>query len=142
MENKGSGKEISIGEGLFVRPQSPSEKPHLIGSKCKNCGEVTFPKQPWCANCGGEAEELLLNSRGKLYSFSNVNNPVPEGYKGPIPYGVGSVEVDGVRVMCYITEPDPAKLKIDMDMDLVIESLFVDDEGNDVIGFKFRPVSN
>jgi uncharacterized protein len=140
MEEQASGK-VYIGEGLFVIPQSPSEEPHLIGSKCKNCGEVTFPKQPWCANCGGEAEELVLSSRGKLYSFSNVNNPVPEGYKGPIPYGVGSVEVDGTRIMCYITEPDPAKMKIDMDMELVIESLFVDDDGNDVIGFKFRPVS-
>ena len=116
MEKQSSGKEILVGEGLFVRPQSPSEEPHLIGSKCKNCGEVTFPKQPWCANCGGEARELLLSSKGKLYSFTNVNNPVPEGYKGPIPYGVGVVEVDGVRVMSYITEPDPEKLKINMDM--------------------------
>lgn len=141
MEKKASGKEVLVGEGLFVRPQSPSEEPHLIGSKCKNCGEVTFPKQPWCANCGGDAEELLLSSRGKLYSFTNVNNPVPEGYQGPIPYGVGVVEVDGVRIMSYMTESDPNKLKIGMDMALVVESLFVDDEGNSVIGFKWRPLS-
>ncbi|WP_024333775.1 Zn-ribbon domain-containing OB-fold protein [Desulfotignum balticum] len=141
MEEKSSGKDIYVGDGLFVPPQSPSQEPHLIGSKCNNCGEVTFPKQPWCANCGGDAEELLLSSRGKLYSFSNVNNPVPEGYKGPIPYGVGVVEVDGVRVMSYITEHDPGKLKIGMDMKLVIEPLFVDDEGNNVIGFKWRGLS-
>lgn len=140
MENKDSGKEILVGEGLFVRPNSPSEEPHLIGSKCKNCGEVTFPKQPWCANCGGDAEELLLSPRGKLYSFSNVYNAPPEGYKGPVPYGVGSVEVDGVRVMCNLTEHDPAKLKTGMEMQLVVDSLFVDDDGNKVIGFMFRPV--
>jgi uncharacterized protein len=142
MAEQALNKEILVGEGLFVRPKSPSEEPHLIGSKCTKCGEVTFPKQPWCANCGGEAEELLLSKRGKLFSFSNVNNPVPEGYKGPIPYGVGSVEVDGTRIMCYITEWDPEKLKINMDMELVIEPLFIDDDGNEVIGFKFRPVSN
>jgi uncharacterized OB-fold protein len=51
------------------------------------------------------------------------------------------VEVDGVRVMCNITEPDPAKLRIDMEMELVVGRLFVDDDGNDVIGFQFRPVS-
>ena len=138
MEKKASSKEIYVGEGLFTHPQSPSEAPRLIGSKCKNCGEVTFPKQPWCANCGGDAEELLLSTKGKLFSFTNVNNPVPEGYMGPIPYGVGVVEVDGVRIMSYITEPDPKKLKIGMDMALVIESLFDDDEGNKVIGFKWR----
>jgi len=135
------GKDIYIADNLFTIPKSPSEKPHLYGSKCKTCGEVTFPKQPWCANCGGEAEELLIGPMGKLYSFTNVNNPVPEGYKGPVPFGVGSVAVDGVRVMCYITEPDPSKLKIDMDMELVVEPLFVDDEGNNVVGFKFRPVA-
>lgn len=134
-------KEMLVGEGLFVRPKSPGEEPHLIGSKCKDCGEVTFPKQPWCANCGGECEEMLLSSRGKLYSFSDVNNPVPEGYKGPIPYGVGSVEVDGTRIMSYLTESDMSKLKIGMEMELVIEPLFVQDDGTEVVGFKFRPVS-
>jgi uncharacterized OB-fold protein len=51
------------------------------------------------------------------------------------------IEVDGVRVMCNISEHDPAKLKIGMEMQLEIGSLFVDDDGNDVIGFQFRPVS-
>jgi uncharacterized protein len=143
MEKQASDKEVLVGEGLFIRPKSPSEEPHLLGSKCKKCGEVTFPKQPWCANCGGEGEEIVLSSRGKLYSFSNVNNPPPEGYKGPIPYGVGMVEVpEGVRIMSYLTEWDPEKLKAGMDMALVIEKLFDDDDGNAVIGFKFRPVSN
>ena len=141
MEKHASGKEVLVGEGLFVRPQSPADEPHLIGSKCTSCGEVTFPRQPWCANCGGDAEELLLSPRGKLYSFTNVNNPVPEGYRGPIPYGVGVVEVDGVRIMSYMTESDPAKMKIGMEMALSIESLFKDDEGNEVIGFKWGALS-
>lgn len=51
------------------------------------------------------------------------------------------MEVDGVRVMSYLTESDPEKLKIGMDMALVIESMFVDDDGNDVIGFKWRALS-
>jgi uncharacterized OB-fold protein len=82
MEKQDSTKEVLVGEGLFVRPKSPSEEPHLIGSKCSVCGEVTFPKQPWCANCGGETKELLLSPRGKLYSFSNVHKAHPEGYRG------------------------------------------------------------
>jgi uncharacterized protein len=142
MEKQTSGKEILVGEGLFVRPQSPSEEPKLIGSKCVKCGEVTFPKQPRCANCSSDAtEEILINSRGKLYSFSNVNHPVPEGYKGPIPFGVGMVEVpEGVMIMCYLTESSPEKLRVGMDMALVIEKLFDADDGCAVIGFKYKPV--
>lgn len=137
----GSENEILVGEGLFVRPTSASEEARLMGSKCSNCGEVTFPKQPWCANCGGDAVELSLSTRGKLYSFTNVHNAPPEGYKGPIPYGVGSVEVDGVRIMCNISEPDPSKLSIGMEMELVVDALFVDDDGNRVVGFWFRPAA-
>lgn len=125
---------------MFVRPEAHADEGHLVGSRCTTCGEVTFPKQRWCANCGGEARDLPLSTRGILYSFTNVNNPPPEGYRGPIPYGVGVVEVDGVRIMCNITEHDPDKLRIGMEMELVIDSLFVDDDGNRVIGFMFKPV--
>ncbi|MHB1342829.1 MAG: Zn-ribbon domain-containing OB-fold protein [Thermoleophilia bacterium] len=136
-----SVNEILVGEGLFVRPTSPLGVAHLIGSKCRSCAEVTFPKQPWCANCGGDAVELPLSTRGKLYSFTNVHNAPPEGYKGPIPYGVGSVEVDGVRIMCNISESNPAKLSIGMEMELVVDALFVDDDGNRVVGFWFKPAA-
>jgi uncharacterized OB-fold protein len=86
-------------------------------------------------------EEALLGPKGKLYSFTNVNHAVPEGYKGPIPYGVGIVEFpEGVRIVSYLTEGNPEKLKVGMDMLLVVEKLFEDGEGNEIIGFKFKPV--
>jgi len=137
-----SKKQILVGDGLFTIPSSSSEKPQLIGSKCKVCGEVVFPQQDMCPNCCSEdVKELPLNPNGKLYSFTNVNNPVPGGYKGPIPYGVGTIELpDGVRVTGLLTEYDPKKIKPGMTMELVIEKLFDDDEGNEVIGFRFKPV--
>jgi len=136
------GTQILIEEGLFEVPSSPSGEPHLIGSKCKICGEVVFPRQMGCPNCCSEGtEEILLGPRGKLYTFTNVNHPVPEGYKGPIPYGVGMVDMpEGVRVEAHLTESDPAKLKVGMDMVLVIDKLFEDEEGNEIIGFKFKPL--
>ena len=135
-------KQRLVQEGLFTVPSSPSEKPHLIGSKCNTCGEVVFPKTNICPNCCKETtEELLLGPRGKLYSFTNVNFPGPGGYKGPIPYGIGKIDLtQGSRVMSLLTEHDPDKIKVGMDMELVVEKLFDDEEGNEVIGFKFKPV--
>jgi len=137
-----SEKQILIQEGLFTVPSSPSDHPHLIGSKCNTCGEVVFPKQSGCPNCcGGDVQEILLSPRGKLHTFTNVNHPVPEGYGGPIPYGVGLVELpDGVRVVAYLTESDPQKLRVGMDMILVIDKLFENKEGNEIVGFKFKPM--
>lgn len=138
MQNK---KQIPVQEGLFTLPTSPSEKPHLIGSKCKNCGEVVFPKAATCPACYMDTmEELLLGPRGKLYSFTNVNNKGPGGYRGPIPYGVGKIDVtQGARVLSLVTEHDPNKIKIGMEMELLVEKLYEDEQGNEVIGFKFKP---
>ncbi|MDT3669903.1 MAG: Zn-ribbon domain-containing OB-fold protein [Aromatoleum sp.] len=142
MERQTSVRQIDLGEGLFIRPKSPSQEPHLLGSRCTNCKEVIFPKQRRCANCSSEAiEEIALSPRGKLHSFTNVNYPVPDGYKGPVPYGVGMVELpEGVRVMSHLTESDPNKLFVGMDMALVIDKLFEDEDGTEVIGFKFKPI--
>lgn len=131
-----------VGEGLFVEPRSATATPQLLGSRCPECGEVTFPKQQRCAHCASEAVvETALSPRGTLYSFSNVNYPVPEGYRGPVPYGVGIIELpDGVRIMAHLTESDPARLAVGMDMELVIDRLFTEEDGTEVIGFKFRPV--
>jgi uncharacterized OB-fold protein len=140
-KNKES-KQFLIDEGIFAIPSSPSEEPHLIGSRCKNCGEAAFPKQMGCPNCCSEdVEEILLGPRAKLWSFTNNNYPVPEGYKGPVPYGIGMVDLpEGPRIVAYLTESDPEKLRVGMDLMLVIDKMFDDEEGNEVIGFKFKPL--
>ncbi len=135
-------RSIPVGEHLFTIPSSPTEEPHLIGSRCNVCGEVVFPKQTGCPNCcSDDVEETLLGPEGILFSFTNVNHPVPEGYKGPIPFGVGLIDLpQGARVEAHLTEHNPERLKVGMDMMLIIDKLFDDDEGNEVIGFKFKPV--
>jgi len=136
------GKQILVEENIFTIPSTPAEDPHLIGSKCNNCGEVVFPKQPGCPNCCSEdVEETLLGPKASLFSFTNINHRVPEGYEGPVPYGVGWVDLpEGARIVAYLTESDPEKLKVGMDLMLIIDKLFDDSEGNELIGFKFKPL--
>jgi uncharacterized OB-fold protein len=133
---------ILVDIDLFEIPATASAAPKLIASKCKNCGEITFPKQIGCPNCcRDDVEEVKIGPKAKLFSFTNVNYPVPEGYKGPVPYGVGVVDfAEGARIVTHLTEHDPAKLQIGMDMVLIIDKLFEDEAGNEIIGFKFKPV--
>jgi uncharacterized OB-fold protein len=70
--------------------------------------------------------------------------PAPPPYKPPepfVPYGVGWVELpDGLRILAVFTNCDPDELAIGMEVEMVTEKLREDEEGNEVITYKFQPV--
>jgi uncharacterized OB-fold protein len=111
-----------IAAGLFTWP---AEEPRLIGSRCRDCGVVTFPAQPSCPACTSVAvEERLLGRTGTLYTWTVQGFRPKPPYSGPDefePYGVGYVELPReVRVEARLTTADPARLRIGMPMELVI----------------------
>jgi uncharacterized OB-fold protein len=56
-----------------------------------------------------------------------------------VPYGVGYVELaDEVRVETRLTQT--TDLRTGMEMELVLVPFRVDDDGNEVVTFAFRPV--
>ena len=132
-----------ITEGLFT---GPSDTPRLIGSRCRACGVVTFPRQESCPRCASLAvEERLLARRGTLWSWTIQCFPPKSPPYVPVdpdefePYGVGYVELPGeVRVEARLTEADPARLAIGMPMELVLVRA---PGAGDVVTFAFRPVS-
>jgi uncharacterized protein len=64
----------------------------------------------------------------------------PPGYRGPLPYGFGVVELrEGLRVITRLTENDPARLRPGLAVTLVIEPLFTDDDGAQVLTYAFAP---
>lgn len=137
-----SKKKVPVREGLFVIPSSSNGEPYLIGGKCPSCGEIIFPKPELCPNCQNEnVEEIKLSRRGKIYSVTVVMQQPRPYYKGPVPYALGFVELpEGVRVETLFTDCDPEILEVDMEVELVIEKLYVDDEGSELITYNFRPV--
>jgi uncharacterized OB-fold protein len=142
-ENPSTGKkQILIEEGLFYQPASPGEKPYLIGSKCSLCGNATFPKMQVCPRCAkkGTMTEVHLSGRGKLDTFTIVNAALP-GFKAPSIQAYIRLE-EGPRIWSLITgvEPNEKALKIGMDMELVIEKVREDAQGNEVISYQFKPV--
>jgi len=133
-----------IKEGLFKLPASPSERGCLIGSKCSSCGLVSFPKCVICPACFRDdtMEEIPLSSRGKLYTYC-ITQRAPEGFEAP--YVMGYIDLpEKVRVFSLITgcAPSEGSLKLGMDMELVIERIRKDEAGNDLIGYKFKPVQD
>lgn len=138
------GKQIPVKEGLLTSLLSQPERVRLVGSKCRDCGEVSLGRQVNCLNCSGEnMEEIALSNKGKLWTYSIIRYRPPGDYKGPepfIPFGLGLVELpDGIRVLSPI-ECDIEKIKVGMDLVLKVYELYQDKDGNSVMAFKFKPV--
>ena len=133
-------KQILVKEGLWRAP--PGEESYLIGSKCPSCGEIVFPKMQVCPSCQAQnVEEVKLSRKGKIYTVTVVMQQPPLYYRGPVPYALGYVELpEGVRLETLYTDCDPDSLEIGMDVELVIEKAYDDDEGNELITYKFRPI--
>ncbi len=135
--------QIPIAENLF---SWPSEKPQLIGARCAACGTTFFPAQQTCARCASsDLAPSLLARRGRLWSWTiqgfRPKSPPFTGPKAFEPYGVGYVELPGeVKVEARLTEHDPGRLRIGMEMELVVVPFSTNDDGDDVVTYAFRPV--
>lgn len=127
----------------------PGDEPSLIGSRCADCGAVTFPAQDRCPRCGRHAMyTLLLPRRGRLVSWTTQGFPPVVPYAGDEtgesfePFGVGLVQLDDlVRVEARLTESDPEHLDFDMEVELRIVPFYVDAHGDQILTFAFAPVA-
>lgn len=139
-------KRIPIKDGFFTGPLSRPDHVRLAGKKCRSCGEVFLGERPACENCqSDDLGDVTLSKQGKLWSFTVIRHRPPAPYVGPdpfVPFGVGWVELpEGVRVLAALTDCDIENLKVGMDLELVIEKLYDDEQGNEVMTYRFRPVS-
>ena len=73
--------QVPVAEGVFTWPR---DDPQLIGSRCADCGMVTFPRQDSCPRCASTTmEEMLLARRGTLWAWTTQAFPPPPPYAGP-----------------------------------------------------------
>jgi benzoylsuccinyl-CoA thiolase BbsA subunit len=132
------GKRKFVEEGWF---RDFGEGLALKGGRCRNCGKICFPMKPVCPTCfGSEQEEIPLNKRGKLHTFA-LSHMGPPGMETP--YVIGFVDLpEGIKLFSPLTQCEPwdEVLKVEMEMEMVVETIRRDAEGTEIIGYKFRPV--
>ena len=128
----------------------PSDTPQLIGGRCKSCGDYFFPKPSVCRNPNCRAkdvEEIFFPRTGKLISYIVQNYQPPPPYRAPdpfVPFGIAQVRLpEGLKVNGQVASScNLESLRIGMEMELVVEKLYEDEQGNDIMGWKFKPVSS
>jgi len=133
-------------EGWFT----DGEEPQLLGTQCQSCKTYFFPKQEaFCKNpaCQGtEFKEVPLSRRGKLWSFTNNCYAPPAPYVSAdpfVPYAIAAVELENEKmvVMGQVAPGfDVGDLKAGMEMELVVDTLYEDDE-NAYTVWKWRPAA-
>ncbi|MEU7811686.1 OB-fold domain-containing protein [Pseudonocardia sp. NPDC049154] len=130
--------QVPVTDDLFTWP---SDEPQLIASE--RDGVLSFPARP------GD-DRRLLSRRGTLWAFTTQQfRPPSPPYDGADtaetfqPYALGYVELPGeLLVQGRFTEPDPAKLRIGMEMEVVVVPYTTRQDGTEVLTYAFAPVSS
>ena len=134
-------RTLSLNERLF-RLDEATGKPHLIASRCSQCGYIFFPRRTLCAACGsGGLEETVLSGGGRIWSYSVAYQAPPGAVVRP-PYVIAQVELpERVLVFALITDCAPEEARIGMEVEITPVKVAADDEGRDIMAFAFRPVA-
>jgi uncharacterized OB-fold protein len=126
-------------------PEAAGEKAYIAGVKCKSCGAAYVGTRMACSKCFAvdDFEELRFSGRGTLRAFTVVYQTAP-GID--VPFIAAIVDLaEGTAVRCNIggVEPEGEKVAalLGTELEMYTEKVRTDREGNDVIAFKFRPVS-
>ncbi len=148
MANTGAQKSVKPAiEGWFTLDE---RAPHLIGSRCRACGNYFFPKESRsCRNpgCGAsELEEVQLSARGRLWSYTNncYAPPAPYVVTEPFePYALAAVELEREQMVVLgqvVAGIGVEQLRTGMEMQLVLDTLFEDAESRTLV-WKWRPAA-
>ncbi len=132
-------------EGWFTT----GDEPALLGSRCMACTTVYFPPTGgYCRNpvCDGEEfAEVALSRRGRIWSYTDAQYQPPPPYipaTDPYqPFALAAVELaEGLVVLGQVAQGyGVADLQVGNEAELVIETLYADDEGDRTV-WRWKPV--
>jgi 3-hydroxy-3-methylglutaryl CoA synthase/uncharacterized OB-fold protein len=113
----------------------------MHGSRCKNCGTVTFPIQRVCYNCRSKDnfEEVRLSDRkAKVFTFT-LDNLAGRSDDPTIPQIGVEFDYQNTRTYLSMTDCDPREVGVDMPVEMTFRRLY---EGAGMYNYfwKCRPV--
>ena len=134
-------------EGWFTDGAEPT----LTGTRCTACRSVFFPpERTFCRNpgCMNDAfEDHALSRTGRLWSYTTNNYQPPAPYVPPSepyePFAIAAVELEAEKMVVLGQVPAGIpleQLEAGMEMELVVDTLFEDDE-NEYVVWKWRPAA-
>jgi len=135
---------VPVDDGFFTVPDDPGERPRLLGSRCPVCAEHFFPRRLVCAKCLHEScDDVVLGPTGRLRTWTYVHLPMfAKSDRSVDGYGVGQIDLpEGPRIQAILVG-GPHDFEIGMEVELDLETLSTDEDGNDVVIFRFKPMGS
>jgi uncharacterized protein len=128
------------------------ERPALLGSRCVACRTVFFPRETaFCRNpgCAGEVfDEVELSRQGRVWSYTDARYQPPPPYVpradpfGPFALAAVELEAEGIVVLGQVADGFGVDdLTVGAPVELVVEPLYVDEEGTARTIWRWRPVA-
>jgi uncharacterized protein len=111
----------------------------LIGSKCKDCGEESFPPVYRCKKCGSQhIIDKEMPRTGKIMTYTVLHEPLP-GYEAQTPLYLAVVKLDnGARVLTQVVDSPEEAVKTGAKVRATVRRARVDGESGQIIyGYKF-----
>jgi len=131
-----TGAQVPIVDYLVLKPD-----PHLVANECTSCGARYFDRRNACASCEGtDFTKVRIQSEGEVRAFTIVAFAAP-GI--PVPFVAALVDCGGTSVRANLieVEPDDEHVRLGMKVELDTQSLGLDAEGTEAIGFGYRPLA-
>jgi len=114
--------------------------PYLKGYKCKQCGQLDFPKLSPCPNCWGDEFDVVeLSRKGNLYSVTDIFI----GQAGmQTPYIFGYIDLpEDLRIFARL-EGEPESYKCDEEVELTTGTIRMNKDGLPITSYMFRKPSS
>jgi len=140
MTTAAAGHAAAMFPAMVEMPAAPGEPPHLVGSRCPQCGSIFAAQRVVCLQCAHRGcERALLSATGDVWTFTIVHQQ-PPGSVMKVPYAIAQVRLDdGPIVSAPLVEVDVARVRVGLPVVMTMCAAGQDADGNTLMAHAFRP---
>jgi uncharacterized OB-fold protein len=93
--------------------------------RCKTCDQLFFYPRSECPRClGSDLEWVPVSGRGRLHSFTIINQPANAAFRDDVPYVYAVVQlIEGPRMISNLVECDVESVSVDMPVEAVFDDV-------------------
>lgn len=110
----------------LTRPFWEAAKRHeLVMPRCKTCDQLFFYPRSECPRClGSDLEWVGVSGRGRLHSFTIINQPANAAFRDDVPYVYAVVQlIEGPRMISNLVECDVDSISVDMPVEAIFDDV-------------------